>query len=387
MQFDLKNIFLFLFLSCWFVNSWADLSDSEREIKAEELKQLQNKIKKITAEQQKVRDQYGVVQGELRKTEQAISLGIKKIKKLNRKLANKNKKLKTLQAEQRKLQKTVEKQRGLLGQQIRAAYMTGKQAYIKLLLNQQDPASLGRVMKYYDYLNLARKKQIDSALATIQALEKVGEEITLEKQKIEKTKAEQLAEKKELLSAKRQRSKVIKALSKSIQSKQQTLSQLKSNEHDLKVLLEAIVDILTAPEQQKSFKSYRGKMTWPVKGRVNHVYGKQRNNSKVRWNGVVIDAREGSEVRAIARGRVAYADWLRGYGLLLIIDHGDGYMSLYGHNQSLVKEVGDWVEINEVIASVGMSGGQKKSALYFEIRKNGQPNNPGKWCTRSQGRG
>jgi len=387
MQLYLKNILLLLFLSCWFVNSWADLSDSERESKAKELKQLQNKIKKITAEQQAVRDKYDDVQKELRETEQAINLSIKKIKKLNRKLANKNKKLKALQAEQRKLQKAVEKQRGLLGQQIRAAYMTGKQAYIKLLLNQQDPASLGRVMKYYDYLNMARKQQIDSALVSIQALEKVGEEISLEKQKIEKTKAEQFAEKKELLSAKQQRNKVITELSRSIQSKQQTLSQLKSNEHDLKVLLEAIVDILTAPAQQKSFKSYRGKMTWPVKGRVNHVYGKQRNNSKVRWNGVVIDAREGSEVRAIARGRVAYADWLRGYGLLLIIDHGDGYMSLYGHNQSLVKEVGDWVEVNEAIASVGMSGGQKKSALYFEIRKNGQPNNPGKWCTRSQGRG
>lgn len=387
MLFNPKKIILLLFLSGWFIPVFAQLSESERETKAEELRQLQLKIKNITAEQQKVRDQYDVVQTELRKTEQAISRGIKTIKRLNQKLAKKNKKLKALFKQQQQLEKQVAKQRTLLGQQIRAAYMTGKQAYIKLLLNQQDPATMGRVMKYYDYLNQARKQQIDDALETLQALEKVAEKIRLEKQKIEKLKATQLVEKKELLAAKHKRSKVITELSQRIQSKQQALNQLRTNEHDLKVLLEAIVDILTAPQQHKSFQTFRGKMRWPVKGRVRHVYGKLRNNSKVRWNGVVIDAREGSEVRAIARGRVAYADWLRGYGLLLIIDHGDGYMSLYGHNQSLVKEVGDWVEINEVISTVGMSGGQKKSALYFEIRKNGQPNNPGKWCTRSQARG
>lgn len=387
MLFNAKKIILVLLLFSGFTNVCTGLSDAERESKAKELGHLQQQIKSITEDQQQVRDQYDAVQKELRKTEQAINRSLKKIKKSNRKLAQQHKKLKVLLKEQAKLQATVTKHKGLLAQQIRAAYMTGKQAYIKLLLNQQDPATMGRVMKYYDYLNQARKQQIDRALETLHALEVVGEEIKQKTDKIKKIKNKQLVEKEALQSEKQKRTIIISRLSNSIQSKQQALNQLKSNEHDLKMLLEAIVDILTAPEQHKPFKSYRGKMTWPVKGRVQKVFGKLRSNSKVKWNGVMINAREGRGVRAVARGRVVYADWLRGYGLLIILDHGDGYMSLYGHNQSLAMEVGDWVEINQVIASVGMSGGQKKSALYFEIRKNGKPSNPAKWCTRSQGRG
>jgi septal ring factor EnvC (AmiA/AmiB activator) len=387
MLFNANKITIVLLLFIGFTNVCAGLSDTERETKAKELSHLQKQIKSITEDQQQVRDQHDVVQKELRKTERAINRSFNKIKKSNRKLAQQNKKLKALLKQQQKLQATVTRHQGLLAQQIRAAYMTGKQAYIKLLLNQQDPATMGRIMKYYDYLNQARKQQIDRALETLQALETVGEEIRRKKGKIEKIKKKQLTEKKGLQSEKHKRKIIITRLSNSIQSKQQVLDQLKSNEQDLKVLLEAIVDILTAPAQQKPFKSYRGKMSWPVRGRVQNVFGKPRTNSKVKWNGVVINAREGSRVRAVARGRVAYADWLRGYGLLIILDHGDGYMSLYGHNQSLAMEVGDWVEVDQVIASVGMSGGQKKSALYFEIRKNGRPSNPAKWCTRSQGRG
>ena len=366
---------------------YAELSDAERETKAAELSKLQRQIKSITADQQQVRDQYSSVQAELRKTDRAINRSLNKIKKSNRKLAKQNKKLKSLVKEQQKIQTKLKQHKGLLAQQVRSAYMTGKQAYIKLLLNQQDPATMGRVMKYYDYFNQARKQQIDQALESLQALETVGVAIRLEKNKIEKIKKKQLAEKAGLQSEKKQRKIIISKLSSSIQSKQDQLNQLKSNEQDLKILLEAIVDILTAPAQQKPFHSHRGKMRWPVKGRVQKLFGKQRKNSKVKWNGVVINAREGSRVRAVARGRVAYADWLRGYGLLIILDHGDGYMSLYGQNQSLSMEVGDWVEVNQVIASVGVSGGQKKSALYFEIRKNGKPSNPAKWCTRSQARG
>ena len=157
----------------------------------------------------------------------------------------------------------------------------------------------------------------------------------------------------------------------------------------MEILIEELrrsITNLSLDDQDQPFADRRGSLPWPVDGRLANRWGSSYGLGDLDWQGVTLSAAEGSEVRSIHHGRVVFSDWFSSSGLLLIIDHGDGYMSLYGHNQSLAKEVGDWVEIHEVIASVGMSGGQKKSALYFEIRKNGQPNNPGKWCTRSQGR-
>ena len=137
--------------------------------------------------------------------------------------------------------------------------------------------------------------------------------------------------------------------------------------------------------RQTPFGKLKGKLVWPALGKVKRLFGKKRQSGRLRWKGVLIEARQGNNVRAVAAGRVAYADWLRGYGLLLIIDHGDGYMSLYGHNESLFKETGDWVSAGDVIASVGKSGGRKLSSLYFEIRHKGKPVNPTRWCKKMPG--
>ena len=140
------------------------------------------------------------------------------------------------------------------------------------------------------------------------------------------------------------------------------------------------LDLPTEQGERKAFAGLRGKLKWPSRGRLANRYGSRRKEGKLKWQGVMIKAPEGTEVTAISHGRIAFSDWLRGFGLLTIIDHGDGYMSLYGGNQSLYKEVGDWVEAGDVIASVGNSGGHRETALYFEIRHNGKPTNPLKWC-------
>ena len=132
----------------------------------------------------------------------------------------------------------------------------------------------------------------------------------------------------------------------------------------------------------EAFGKLKGKLHWPTQGRVQDNFGKNRASGRKLTNGVLIQADEGREVRSVAQGRVAYADWLRGYGMLLILDHGDGYMSLYGHNQAIYKELGEWVQAGEVIATVGKSGGENQSSLYFEIRHNGKPDNPLRWCRR-----
>jgi len=162
------------------------------------------------------------------------------------------------------------------------------------------------------------------------------------------------------------------------------LKKFSANEKLLQELLKEIRNImpstLTETDKRETFGKQRGRLKWPVRGKVKRLFGKSRQAANLKWNGVLIQSAEGKDVKAISHGRVAYADWLRGYGMLVIIDHGDGYMTLYGYNQALYKETGDWVEEGEVIATVGRSGGQLKSGFYFEVRVKGQPSNPVKWC-------
>jgi len=182
----------------------------------------------------------------------------------------------------------------------------------------------------------------------------------------------------------RARALVVSRLNQEIHSKGEALVRLLEDERRLQQVVEtiheAMPEVLTDRGQRPVFGKLKGRLQWPTKGKVRALFGKPRQAGRVRWNGVLIQAREGKEVHSVSHGRVAYADWLRGYGLLLIVDHGDGYMSLYGHNQSLFKETGDWVEAGEVIGSVGKSGGFQQAELYFEIRHNGKPSNPVKWC-------
>ena len=181
-----------------------------------------------------------------------------------------------------------------------------------------------------------------------------------------------------------QRRLMVASLNKQLQGKTVSLNRMLEDERQLQRLLEGIEklmpDVQSMTKTKQSFRTLKGKLTWPAGGTIQRLFGRKKGGSKVSWNGIIIRAGEGKPVHAISHGRVAYADWLRGYGLLLIIDHGNGYMSLYGHNQSLLKETGDWVEAGESIATIGNSGGQTHSGLYFEIRHKGVPTNPVNWC-------
>ncbi|NOZ36592.1 MAG: peptidoglycan DD-metalloendopeptidase family protein [Gammaproteobacteria bacterium] len=273
-----------------------------------------------------------------------------------------------------------------MSRQIRSAFMIGRQEYLKLILNQQDPALFGRTLVYYNYFNQARSEQIAQVQVALEKIEKLSARIRLESKKLRQIRVKQQAEKKAQEKTYRARALVLARLNRKIKNKSQQLTQMSANEKRLQHLLQAInqamPDIFAEVDKQKPFAAYRGKLMWPVRGKLKRLFGKRRRAGKLKWNGDMIMAAKGREVHAISHGRVAYADWLRGYGLLLIIDHGDGYMSLYGHNQSLYMETGDWVDANEVIGEVGDSGGQQRSGLYFEIRYKGKPTNPGRWCKR-----
>lgn len=362
---------------------YADTSSTQQE-KSRQLEALRKKIDRLKQELASQRDQHSQAVRQLQKIETRIGQQVNTLHGIKNRLQVQNSKLDQLRKEQRQLQDELASHRELLGQQIRAAYVIGRQEFLKLLLNQEDPAAVGRVSTYYDYFNRARSEQIDAAIKTITRLDTVEQQIDRQRAELKALHDREAGQKQQLESDFRQRSQALVRLKREISNKNEQLGRLKQDEKQLQQLLQGLNrelgDLLTGQDSQKSFAERRGRLTWPASGNVKKLFGQSRNAGKLRWNGVLIGDSAGNTVYAVAPGRVAYADWLRGYGLLIIIDHGDGYMSLYGHNQGLLKEEGDWVEADEAIAEVGSSGGRDQAGLYFEIRHNGKPTNPAAWC-------
>jgi len=355
---------------------------------SDKLEQLRQQIKTLRTELNSDRERKQDLQSLLRSTETRIGKVAALLRGLKRQLRRQNRELKKLNKRRKQLSANLQTQRVNLARQIRAAYVIGQQEYIKILLNQQDPAAVSRTLTYYDYFNGARLERIQSIDARLTDLQTVEKKIKRKKSKLEQNRLEQSREKNQLEKNRGQRSEVLSSLNKQMQVKGKRLSLMLEDQHRLQRLLNQLADepadfapnLLTEQGERKAFSQLRGKLAWPSRGRLTNRYGGRRKVGKLKWQGVMIKAPEGTDVSAISHGRVAFSDWLRGFGLLTIIDHGDGYMSLYGGNQSLYKEVGDWVETGEVIASVGNSGGNKNTALYFEIRHKGKPTNPLKWC-------
>jgi len=355
---------------------------------SDKLEQLRQQIKTLRTELNSDQERKQDLQSLLRNTETRIGKVAALLRGLKRQLRKQNRELNKLNKRRKQLRANLQIQRVNLARQIRAAYTIGQQEYIKILLNQQDPAAVSRTLTYYDYFNGARLERIQSIDARLTDLQTVEQKIKRKKTKLEQNRLEQNREKNQLEKNRGQRSKVLAKLNQQMQTKGKRLSLMLEDQRRLQRLLNRLADeptdftpgLLTEQGERKAFAQLRGKLVWPSRGRLTNRYGSRRKVGKLKWQGVMIKAPEGTDVAAISHGRVAFSDWLRGFGLLTIIDHGDGYMSLYGGNQSLYKEVGDWVEAGEVIASVGNSGGNKNTALYFEIRYKGKPTNPLKWC-------
>jgi septal ring factor EnvC (AmiA/AmiB activator) len=351
---------------------------------AAKLEQLRQQIRSLRAELSSDRAHKQDLQSQLRNMEKRIGKLSYLIKTLDRHLHGKRRELRTLKRQQASLHQDLQGQRVELARQIRAAYATGQQEYLKILLNQQEPAAVARTLTYYDYYNRARLQRIHSIDASLTQLSKVEDEIHHKTAELEQTRQEQSRERQQLEGTREERSQLLAKLQQQIQAKGARLAQMLEDEQHLQSLVDRLaespLEIPSELGERQAFPRLKGRLHWPSAGRISARYGSSRKVGGLRWQGVNISAPEGTAVRAISHGRVAFSDWLRGFGLLIIIDHGDGYMSLYGGNQSLYKEVGDWVEEGEIIAGVGNSGGHSNTALYFEIRHNGKPVNPLKWC-------
>ena len=271
-----------------------------------------------------------------------------------------------------------------ISRQLQTAYQMGRQSQVKVLLNQEQPHTLARAMAYHQYITEARNQRIDEYIELVTQIDEIEPQIVATTQALSDAKQSLDTQLAELNSQNRQRKNTLAKLNAAITSDDQKLKQLDKNRKELERLLttleEAVANLDIPTADFQDFANTKGKLSWPVDGKLGNRFGNLRNGGPLRWQGVMIRANEGTPVRAIHHGRVVYADWFRGSGLLLIIDHGDGFMSLYAHNQSLHREVGEWVTTNDIISTVGNSGGQNRAALYFEIRQQGKPTNPTTWC-------
>lgn len=358
---------------------------ADKEVSAQQLKELNSRIKTLEQSLNQVKGAKAEVLKELQASEEKIADTAKAIRSNLASSKRLQSRLSELRAEKGDLKLKQNQQKDYLEKQIRSAYAMGRQEYLKVLLNQQQPDQVSRVLRYYDYINKERSRHIDEYLETARSLNRVEKEILQKDYVLSTTRSKLEADRGRLKAEQKKRETLVAQLDKEISGKGQELVTLNQDRARLEQLLEevreAIVNI-PMPKDTRPFKSMRGKLPWPLKGRVAYAFGSEQIRGKLRRNGMVIRGNEGTEIKAIHSGRVVFADWLRGYGVLLILDHGNGFMSLYGHNQSLLREAGDWIHAGESIATVGRSGGQSRSGLYFEIREKGAPQDPIIWLGR-----
>ena len=285
-----------------------------------------------------------------------------------------------LAAEKRDAQASLSKGRVALAGQLRAAYLIGHEEPLKLLLNQKDPARVGRMFAYYGYFGRARADEIHSIEDNVARLDELDTQLAEEDAKLAELEKQQRAQLTEVEQARSRRTVVLANLEAESHTRAQNLEKLRSQQAGLEKLLRQLREAMEKfpVDSNDAFARLRGKLAWPVSGHIVARYGETRAGG-VKWDGVLVATDRGAPVRAVYQGRIIYADWLPGLGLLTIVDHGDGYMSLYGHNERLYKAVGEKVAAGDAIASAGDSGGSNRPELYFEIRKGGKPVDPRPW--------
>lgn len=402
------------------------LPADERSRAQQDIRKAEQDIAELEKLIRQIQTEKSAAQQALQQTEKEIGDLEKNIRSLEAEQKKNEQEIREFEIEKGKFESRRRQQQKLVALQSRAAYQAGQSEPLRLFFNQQDPALVSHNLTYYQYLQQARQQQIKQFQATVQQLSELQAAIDLHQQELEQQKTQLQQQRDQLAELRQQRRQLVAELDKKQQGSQQQLSSRKQEQKKLNDLLAAIEQKLARQAEQErlrrererqlalqqnrarirqqqqaparggqqvssqfshpggNFAQARGKLPWPVNGRLLAGFGSPRNDTRSKWDGVLIQAAEGHQVRVIHPGRVVFADWLRGSGLLVIVDHNDGYLSLYGHNQSLLVSAGDNLKAGQPIATVGNTGGQSQSALYFAIRKQGQATDPGQWC-RSQG--
>jgi len=378
-RFILASIFSFscILMPASFAQQ-SSTNDHNKQKADQALSTVQQQISKQKNAIEKTNTKRSALEQQLKNDDNAIAKIAKATIETQARYQITQKNLKRLAQEKVSLTHQKLQQEKILAQQLRAAYTSGHHDYIKLLLNQEKPENVQRTVTYYKYLNSARIKEIDQFQIVLSDLLAVTTEHQEQANILQVLQQQQTEQKKTFVHIKSERKKTIEALNKKLLSSKQLLAKLVAEEENLVAALQRIAVLSQQSVELIGLKKLKKKLSWPIKGKIKNSFG-SRKQGYLKWKGILLTAPVGRQVKTIHNGTVLFSDWLKGYGLVTVIDHGAGYMSLYGHNQALLKAVGDRVETGEPIALVGQSGGQAQSGLYFEIRRNGQAVNPKAW--------
>lgn len=354
------------------------------KIKERELREVQEQISELKESMDRRAEERSRVTSQLQSAEVDIVETRRKLKALEQERETSDRRLAELAALIDEQQSALAAETDQLEAQLRAAYMSGSQERIQLLLNQQDPAALGRQLKYYEYFSRYRAANIDGVTSKLSELAAMRAEVAETESRLARLADARYAELTALDGAQSRRRELLGSLDRQQREEGSAIERLAAQEKDLARLISELTAILSdyPISSEEPFTGFKGRLTWPVAGTLLHDYGEGRSGGALKWNGVVLAAPRGREVRSVYHGRVIFADWLAGMGLLVIVDHGESYMTLYGYNETVLKSPGDWVAPGDVIATVGDSGGQPQAGLYFEIRQGTKPVNPRVWVSK-----
>lgn len=336
------------------------------------IKQLDAQINHLKTTLTTVKNKQDVLNKELSQTEKLIGEGVRKLRAIQNNLSSKEKTISELQNKVNKLNKDLGTHQGLLANQVRARYQMGEYQPLKWIINQDDPFKISRILTYYQYIIQSREQLIEQIQITTKEINDSKDKLHKEMNETQQLKFRLVQNQQQLEDHKLYHKALIQSIDSDIKSKQQTLQQFQKNKDNLSLLLKSLSQ-QSAIKNSKPFNQMHKKLPLPI--HTPHRSLRRMNQ------GVTIFADEGSVVSAVYPGKVVFSDWLNGYGLLIIIDHGHGFMTLYAHNQSLFKRKGQSVQQNEQIASVGHTGGIKQNGLYFEIRQQGKAVNPLNWLS------
>ena len=336
------------------IDEWLADAEEDRSSLEQQLSGLEQEIGRLTRERRELRQQ--AREQQLRLTE--------------------------LGKEETELTRVLESQRDSLKKQIRAAWMEGDAPAVKVLLNEIDPDKVARTMTYYEYLSRDTIDRLEAFAANLRQLKETQKQVKAGRMRLAELEENVADRQQKLSSSKKEREQTLAALKTDISNRLSEREELEEDRKRLEKLLreveEAIANIPT-PNESDPFGSLKNKLPWPAEGKIVRNFGDSYASGKLKHNGLLINTAEEGDVKAVHYGRVVFANWLRGFGLITILDHGDGYMTLYGHSSSLFTSPGDWVEAGEAIAQAGRTGGTNDPAGYFEVRHNGKPDNPRRW--------
>lgn len=377
-----RPLLLALFSACLMLAALPGVAAQDRKARTEaDLEAVNSRIERIRQQVQRDAVEKDRINRDLKAAERTVSSARSELSRVQKERAERTAELARLSRERGQRESEREKTRENLAAQLRAAYFMGRNEPLKLLLNQRNPAEFGRNLAYYGYFGRLRADQIKVINENIAEIDEISAKIAEEEAQLAKLEEERAAGLAELDSARKQRGRVLANLERESRNRTASLKRLEQQQAQMERLLRDLNRALadSAPiDPNDPFGKLRGKLAWPVAGKLTARFGETRAGT-VRWNGLLIAADRGSPVKAVHAGRIVYADWLPGMGLLIIVDHGNGYLSLYGHNETLYRQAGATVDAGDTIAAAGDSGGRSQSGLYFEIRRGGKPVDPQPW--------